>query len=107
MFRHETCVQTLCKRELYSCAHSTSSGHLHRSDRGHVTYLLLPQLYGQFETVEVHPLPVLEGRSCGVMIQEYFQLVGAPSVVQQRCREVLTLLPEFLHRCDGKLCWPS
>jgi hypothetical protein len=28
-------------------------------------------------------------------------------VVQQRCREVLTLLPEFLHRCDGKLCWPS
>lgn len=69
-----------------------SSKQLH----GLTAYLLLPQFDGQFEAVEVHPLAVLKGWSRGVMIQQHFQLVGAPRVVQQRSREVLTLLPEFL-----------
>lgn len=38
-------------------------------------YLLLSQFNGQLETIQVHPLAVLEGRPRGIVVQQYFQLV--------------------------------
>jgi hypothetical protein len=59
-------------------------------------YLFLPELDGELEPVQVHPVPVLERRSRGVVIQEHLQLVRAPRVVQKSGGEVLTLLPQLL-----------
>jgi hypothetical protein len=64
-----------------------------------VSYLLLSQFDGQFESIEMHSFAVLKRRPSGIMIQQYFQLIRTPRVIQQRSREVLALLPEFLHRC--------
>jgi len=43
--------------------------------RRDVSYLLLSQFDSQFESVEMHPFAVLKRRPCGVVIQQYFQLV--------------------------------
>lgn len=60
------------------------------------SYLFLAQLDGELQSVQVHPVAVLEGRSRGIVIQQHLQLVGAARVVQQRRGEVLALLPQLL-----------
>lgn len=61
-----------------------------------IPYLLLPKFNGKLEPVELHALPVLEGRARWVVVQQHLQLVGAACVVEQGRRELLALLSELL-----------
>ncbi len=50
----------------------------------------------------MHPLPVLVDGPRGVVVEQDLQLVRRPRVVQQRGRELLTLVPQLLTEGETK-----
>jgi hypothetical protein len=56
-----------------------------------LAYLLLSQLHGELQTIEMHAFAMLKRGTCRIVVEQHLQFVRGACVVEESCREVLAL----------------